>query len=177
MRKFRTVTMFLGGAAVAVGASIALAQSPDDRVAFPADYATTFTHYESVDRQNGTQVMRLYANDIAMQGPGEDGRLADGAIIVGEVYPALKDDDGNVIVSELGRFIASDLAAVAVMEKQDGWGDAFPDELKNDDWDFNIFTATGESRDANLDDCRACHSPLDDRDHVFSFQHLPMAMN
>lgn len=177
MRKRRKVTAVLGAAAITIGASIALAQSPNDRVTFPGDYATTFTNYLSVDRQNGTQVMRLFANDIAMQGPGPDGQLADGAIIVGEIYPALKDADGNVIVSDLDRFIRGDLAAIAVMEKQEGWGEVFPDELRNGDWDFNIFTASGEPRDANLDDCRACHAPLGESDHLFSFQHLPMALN
>jgi len=130
--------------------------------------------YLEVNRQNGTQVMRVYGNDIAMQGPGEDGRLADGAVLIGEVYPALTDDDDNVITSELGRFIRGDLAAIAVMEKQDGWGADFSDELRNDDWDFNIFSAaTGEPLDTDLNNCRACHAPLDDRDHVFSFQHIP----
>lgn len=162
----------LAGAALGIGVTLAVAQAPDDRVAFPSDY-TTYSNYLSVDRQNGTQVMRIFANDIAMQGPGEDGRLADGAVLVGEIYPALTDADGNVVVSELGRLIRGDLAAIAVMEKQDGWGDAFPDGLRNDDWDFAIFTAAGERRDANLDDCRACHAPLGERDHVFSFQHLP----
>jgi len=162
-------------ASLAVGATLAFAQAPDDRVGFPADYATTFTNYVSVDRQNGTQVMRIFANDIAMQGPGPDGRLADGAIIVGEIYPALVDGEDNVVITDLGRFIRGDLAAIAVMEKQAGWGDVFTDELRNDDWDFAIFSSTGERRDADLDACRACHAPLGDKDHVFSFRHLPGA--
>ena len=175
MRRASLSAVVAASAVIATFATFAVAQSPDDRVGLPADYAETFTNYLSVDRQNGTQVMRMFANDIAMQGPGEDGRLADGAIIVAEIYPALTDADDNVIVTELGRFIQGQLAAIAVMEKQEGWGEAFPPELRNDDWDFAIFTPTGDRRDANLDDCRACHAPLTDRDHVFSLRHLPAA--
>jgi hypothetical protein len=176
MGKNANAAAVLTSVALGIGATIAVAQAPDDRVSFPANYATKYSNYLSVDRQNGTQIMRIFANDIAMQGPGEDGRLANGAILVGELYPALTDADGNVLMSELGRMIRGDLAAVAVMEKQEGWGSVFPDEFRNGDWDFAIFTADGQRRDANLDDCRGCHAPLDDRDHVFSFQHLPGAI-
>lgn len=166
----------LTAAIAGVGLSMAVAQAQEERIAFPTNYATEYSNYLSLDRlANDGQIMRIFGNDIAMQGPGEDGRLADGAIIVGEIYAALKDDDGNVILSELGRRIRGDLAAVAVMEKRDGWGDDFADEVKNDDWDFALFGADGTRRDTDLDSCRACHSPLDGIDHVFSFQHLPAA--
>lgn len=166
------------GAAVAAASAFALsltmARAQEERISFPADYATEFTNYLSLDRHaNDGQIMRIFANDIAMQGPGPDGRLAEGAVVVGEIYAVLKDADGNVVLSELGRRIRGNLAAIAVQEKGAGWGEAFPDELRNDDWDFALFSPDGERRDTDLDSCRACHSPLEDRDHLFSFQHLP----
>ena len=169
------------GAALVAGAAIALlltvARAQDDRIQFP-DVYTTYSIFLSIDKlfpsPNDGQIMRIFANYIAMQGPGEDGRLADGAVIVGEIYAAVKDADGNVILSELGRRIRGNFVDIAVMEKQDGWGELFTDEFRNDDWDFALFGPDGARRDIDLNSCRACHAPLDARDHVFSFEHLPI---
>jgi hypothetical protein len=175
MIRNRTPLMVAAGAAATLGAAtIVAAQATAERIEFPADYATSFTMYLEIDRiQNPGQVMRIFANDAALLGPGPDGRLSDGAVLVGEIYRARTDAAGNVIISDVGRQIRGEIAAVAVMEKQDGWGDAFQANLRNDDWDFAMFNAAGERLDRDLDACRACHAPLVDRDHVFSFQHLP----
>ncbi len=85
---------------------------------------------------------------------------------------ARKDVDGKVVTSSLGRRIKDKLVAVAVMEKQKGWGDTFPEELKNGDWDFAIFSPDGQRLDKDLNSCRQCHAPLKDSQHVFSIQHL-----
>lgn len=175
MIRTRKLVAVAAGAAVAIGAaSLVAAQAPDERIQFPANYATEFTMYLEIDRiQNPGQVMRVFANEAALAGPGPDGHLADGAILVGEIYGAKTDEAGNVIISEVGRQIRGNIAAVAVMEKQDGWGDVFPAELRNDDWDFAIFNPAGERLDRDLNSCRACHAPLTELDHVFSFQHIP----
>ncbi|MCC6736938.1 MAG: cytochrome P460 family protein [Bauldia sp.] len=171
----RRLMIMAAGATAAIGvATLVAAQVPDERIPFPADYATEFTMYLEIDRiQNPGQVMRIYANDAALLGPGPDGRLADGAILVGEIYGAKTDAAGNVIISELGRRIRGDIAAIAVMEKEDGWGDLFPADLRNGDWDFAMFSPAGERLDRDLNACRACHAPLQETDHVFSIQHLP----
>lgn len=173
MKRRRLIAAALcGGIGIGV-AALAYAQNGEERIAFPAGYATEFTMYLELDRvQNPGQVMRIYANDVALEGPGPDGRWADGAVLVGEIYQALTDAAGNVIVSDLDRQIRGSLAAVAVMEKQEGWGELFAPELRNDDWDFAIFSPAGERLDRDLDACRACHAPLAEEDHVFSHQHL-----
>ena len=143
------------------------------RIKFPADYQTTFTNYLSLDRTgNDDQIIRLYANDVAMQGVRESGEFPDGSVLIGEIYKAKKDDDGKVMESGLGRRVRDTFALVAVMEKQAGWGDAFSDELKNGDWDFAAFKPDGSPADKDIDACRACHSPLTDLRHVFSYEHL-----
>lgn len=164
--------------AVALAAVLpATLSAQEARVDFPADYSTEFTNYLSLDRvQNPDQIMRIFANDVAMRGPGPEGRLEDGSILVAEIHAAETEADGNAVVrSKLGRRIRADMAAIAVMEKRSGWGDAFSEDLRNDDWDFAIFSPEGERIERELDSCRACHAPLDDRDHIFSFEHLPGA--
>lgn len=176
-----TTTRLALAAAVLTTAAITIPLYPADSeehaaghtIAFPKDYKTTFTNYLSLDRtQNPGQIIRLFANDIAIAGPGPDGKLADGAIIVGEVYKARKDKDGNVVTSDLGRQVRGKLAVLAVMQKGKGWGAQFPDELRNGDWDFSAFKPDGSSAKKDLNKCRGCHAPLTDTDHLFSFDHL-----
>ena len=145
----------------------------DNNIAFPADYKDTFTRYMTSDRiGNDDQVMVFYANDVALQGVKDSGEFPDGSILVGEVYKAKKDADGNVLQSGLNRRVQDQLALVAVMEKQAGWGDAFEAGLKNGDWDFAAFKADGAVADKDLNACRACHAPLTDTQHVFSYEHV-----
>ena len=161
--------------AVALGlgivASVALAD--DERISFPADYSTKFYNYLSLDRvQNEDQIIRLFANDAAIEAANEGKELPYGSVIVGEVYKAKKDKDGNVIESSLGRRVRDKLAAIAVMEKGQGWGAALPEDLRNGDWNFAIFSPEGERLNKDLNACRSCHAPMTKTQHLFSLDHL-----
>lgn len=146
----------------------------DSRVTYPENYRDTFVNYLSLDRtQNPDQIIRLFANEIAMQGVDESGELPDGSILVGEVYAAAKNSEGNVIESNLGRRIATKLALVAVMEKRDSWEESSSSTINVGDWDFGAFAPSGFDAGKDLDSCRACHSPLVDSDHLFSKDHIP----
>jgi hypothetical protein len=143
------------------------------QIQFPSNYKATFTNYLNLDRtQNADQIIHLYANDIALEGVRATGEFPDGSILIGEIYKAKKDKQGNIIESRLGRRINGDLALLAVMEKQKGWGDDFPEGLKNGDWDFAAFKPDGTPANKDLDGCRACHAPLTDMRHAFSYEHL-----
>ena len=97
---------------------------------------------------------------------------ADGSVIVGEIYKARLDKDGKPVVSTLGRKIRDKLAVIAVMERRDGFGKDLPQELQNDGWDFAAFKPDGSSAGKDLNQCRACHAPLTDTQHLFSLQHM-----
>lgn len=158
---------------VGLMAAIPLANATDDRVKFPTGYATTFTNYLSLDRvQNPDQIIRLFANPTAREAAAAGQPLPDGSILVGEIYAAKKDKDGNVITSSLGRRIRDKFVAVAVMEKRAGWGEAFPADLRNGDWDFAIFSPDGTPLKKDLNTCRQCHAPLGETQHLFSLEHL-----
>jgi len=149
------------------------AQSADPQVALPEDYRTTFTNYLSLDRvQNPDQTIRLFANDIAMQGPGEDGKLPYGSVIVAEVYKAKKDAEGNVITSELNRRIRDKMALIAVMQREEGWGEQHPEGIRNGNWEMAAYTPDGSDAGKDINACMACHAPLVDRNFVFSYSHL-----
>lgn len=154
-------------------AAVSLARAEEPRVAFPAGYATKFTNYLSLDRvQNPDQIIRLFANEAALEAGSKSAELPDGSVLVGEVYAARKDADGNVVTSSLGRRVRDKLVAVAVMEKRQGWGADFPEDLRNGDWDFAIFSPDGKPLNKDINACRSCHAPLKESQHVFSLQHL-----
>ena len=145
----------------------------EDRIKFPAGYQQKFINYLNLDRfQNDDQIIHLYANKTAVDGVKATGEFPNGSILIGEVYKAKKDADGEVIESLLGQRIRGDLALIAVMEKQDGWGDDFSEDLKNGDWDFAAFKPDGSRAKKDLNACRACHAAMADVKHVFSYEHL-----
>lgn len=160
-------------AALVVFAVAGTAFAQDGRIKFPADYRSSFTNYLNLDRtQNDDQIIHLYANDVAMKGMKESGTFPNGSILIGEVYKAKKDAKGEVIESQLGQRIRDKFAVIAVMEKQAGWGANFSEEHKNGDWDFAAFKPDGSVAGKDLNACRACHAPLTEVDHVFSFEHF-----
>ena len=147
----------------------------DQKIPYPENYEQTFTNYLSLDRvQNPDQIIRLFANDVAMQGPGEDGKLPFGSVLVAEVYTAKKDADGNVITSSLGQRIKDKFALIAVMQREEGWGDEHPPGLNNGNWEMAAFKpdGSGSSAGKDLNACRACHAPLTDTNFLFSYEHL-----
>ena len=153
-----------------IGVSVA---ADEQKIAFAENYRDTFTNYLSLDRtQNPDQVIRLFANDIAMQGPGADGKLPYGSILVAEVYKAKLDSDNNVITSSLNRRIRDKFALVAVMQREEGWGEQYPEGVRNGNWDMAAFTPDGTVADKNIVECLACHAPLTSTNFVFSYDHL-----
>lgn len=162
------------GASIAAVLVTSAALADKDRIAFPADYETKMQNYVSLDRtQNADQVIRLFAPKEALDAAKSGTELPYGTVLVAEIYKAKKDKDGEVIKSSLGRRIRDKFAAIAVMQKEKGWGEQYPEALRNGDWDFAIFNPKGERlADKDLNSCRGCHAPLKDTQHLFSLEHM-----
>lgn len=157
--------------AVASTASLAVAEQP--RISFPQGYQSAFKNYLSLDRvQNPDQIIRLFANNTAVDAGLERRELPDGSVLVGEIYAAKTDADGKVVTSSLGRRIRDKLVAIAVMERNKGWGETLPAEYRNGDWDFGIFSPEGKALDKDLNACRKCNAPLRASQHLSSLQHI-----
>lgn len=173
-----TIRVIAGLAAVvflAVGAWTSSADDKASAIEFPANYRTNMVNYLSLDRtQNADQIIRLFAPRAALEAAkGGSGELPNGTVIVAEVYKAKLDGDGDAVESALGRRIRAKFAAVAVMQKEAGWGAQFPEELRNGDWDFAIFSPKGERLvKKDLNKCRSCHAPLKDTQHLYSLEHM-----
>lgn len=156
--------------AVSLVPFISMAGGNPEFVHFPTNYKVEYTHYHTQNRANNKQVADFYANSKAVESINR-GELIDGSIIVMEVYKPEIDKDGNPVKGEDGVFIKSNLAAVAVMEKNRAWDAKFPQEDRTGDWGYAIYSPSGDTKENNLE-CASCHMPLKNNDYMFTYQYL-----
>ncbi len=161
------------GVGMGFGLLATAAVAGPEKVSLPADYKTTFTSYYEGDRVgNDKQVIRLFANETAAKGASKDGKLPYGSVIVGEIYSVKVDGEGNTVESALGRRIIDKLAAVVVMERGEGFDEGYAEALTVGDWEFAVYSAAGEKLDKDVTACRECHHPLQDKEFLWSYEHL-----
>ena len=163
MKKIITVTLLLIS-------SLTIAGGRNDQVPYPEGYKGSFTHYNTQNRANNKQIADMYANDIAKNSIN-DAELADGSIIVMEVYKPEVDDSGSPIVGEDGLFIKKKFAAVAVMEKRSDWGADYAAADRAGGWGFALYDTKGMPKENSLD-CATCHQPLTATNFMFTFPKL-----
>jgi plastocyanin len=155
---------------------VALAARSDagpEKVAFPAAYKEGVL-YTIADRYDVKQYRELYVNPAAAVQAAKDGKpLPHGTVLTLIQYKAQVDAQGNPVKDAKGRFLKGDLLGYAVMEKRQGWGTEYPDDLRNGEWEYGAFTADGKANDkANFKGCFQCHKPHDGQDFVISYPAL-----
>jgi hypothetical protein len=150
-------------------ASGALAGS--EQVAYPEGYAIGFARYFTVDRPDRSIVRFFYVNREALEAAvaGED--LPYGTVLVMEDHKVRMRADEQAVVDAQGRLIPTDeVTNVFVMEKRAGFGEAYPPEKRNGEWEYAWFLPDGPRKaDAQLDGCFSCHLNRADRDFTFTF--------
>lgn len=150
--------------------SAVIAGGNNEFVKFPEGYQEGFNHYSTQNRQNNEQVADMYANDIAINSV-KDGNLADGSILVMEIYKSEVDENGERVTGPDGIFKKAGLAAVAVMEKRGNWDEAYSADERTGNWGYAFYDAKGMPKENELD-CAGCHKPLSNQDYIFSFPKL-----
>jgi len=160
-------------AAVGFGTLAAAASAGPERVAFPVGYGNDFVRYLDVDRPDRKSKRFFYVNPAALEAarPGED--LPAGTVLIMEDHKIALNADETPQRDAEGRFIATEeITNVFVMEKQPGWGEAYPEEKRNGDWDYAWFLADGtpkHSDPARFEGCFSCHQSRAERDYTFTF--------
>ena len=153
--------------------SAAAAKAGGDKVAFPENYAKGVL-YATVDRADNKQYRELYASPpeaIAAAKKGEP--LPHGTVLTLVQFKAKVDDKGAPLKDAKGRFQKGDLVAYTVMEKRAGWGAEYPADLRNGEWEYQVFGPTKAVNDkANLKSCFQCHKPHAGQDYVISLASL-----
>ena len=101
--------------------------------------------------------------------------LPDGSVLFVEVYAAKLDSDKPVTGSD-GFFVPDKLLLCTAMARDAGWGKDIPEMLRNENWNYAIFTADKQHRPGvNQAECLACHKPLNNVSYTFTLKQLAEA--
>jgi hypothetical protein len=173
----KTFGAFCATAALAVVAFTAGVEAGGDLVAFPENYAKGVL-YTTVDRADNKQYRELYATPQAIEAVKAGKPIPSGTVLTLVQYQALLTAAGDPQKDKDGRFIKGPLIGYTVMEKRDGWGGEYPDDVRNGEWEYQAFKADKTVNDkANLKGCFTCHLQKVGAkdDFVFSFDKMKAA--
>jgi cytochrome c553 len=142
-------------------------------VTFPEGYKATFTKYHTLDFPATKQVRYYLANDVAVKAAKEGRDLPNGSVLLAEVYSAKLDADKKPTKGADGNFVPDQLLFYTAMARDAGWGSDIPDMLRNEDWNYAVFTTAKQQRPGvNQAECLACHKPLDKVSYTFTLKQL-----
>jgi cytochrome c553 len=145
-------------------------------VTFPEGYQSTFKKYHTINFSATRQVRYYYANEAALRAAKDANTLPNGSVLFAEVYSAKLGADGKPAVGPDGFFVADQLLFYTAMARDAGWGKDIPDMLRNEDWNYAVFTTAKQLRPGvNQAECLACHKPLDKVSYTFTLDQLAAA--
>lgn len=163
---------------VAVAATCAVlaaqAQAPAYRpgphnIVVPPDWQATFIRYATVDKPDRRIIRNMFINPEAFALIRRGEPFPDGTLIVMADQRARLDAAGNPLLDTSGRFIPDPpIIAIGVQQKRRGWGEGYPPEKRNGEWEYASFTPGLQLRDVNLNGCFACHLPRAAQDYTFT---------
>lgn len=164
-------TLLAVGVAVAAAAATTVPSGPNN-VKFPENWSKGVL-YATVDRYDNKQYREFYTSPEAVQAAREGKPIPYGTVITLAAYKAKVDAAGNPVKDANGRFIKEELVAVNSMQKERGFGDDIPAEVRNGDWQYQSFTPDGKVNDkANLTACYECHKPFAGEDYLTNLAKL-----
>ncbi len=130
----------------------------------------TFSH------KRRKQLRKIYANRVALDAARAGKALPDGSVIVVEAFKAKLGPDKKPVVGSDGLFVATKRAGYTAMERQSGWGNDFPELIRNGNWHYGLYKANGQPRPkVNQASCLSCHKPRAKDSYVFSIKELTAA--
>ena len=145
-------------------------------VTFPENYKATYAKYHTINFPATRQVRYYFANDVALQAAKAGKSLPDGSVLLAEVYSAKLDAEKKPILGADGFFVPDQLVAYTAMARDAGWGKDIPEMLRNENWNYAVFTAAKQPRPGiNQAECLACHKPLDKTSFVFTLDQITAA--
>jgi cytochrome c553 len=141
-------------------------------VTFPEGYKDTFTKYLTINFPATKQVRYYFANKVAVEAAKAGKPLPNGSYLFAEVYAAKVGADGKPVTGSDGFYVAEKPLLYTAMARDAGWGKDIPDMLRNEEWNYAIFTLEKQHRPINQAECLGCHKPLDKESYVFTLKQL-----
>ena len=158
--------------AAVLGALAAPGSAGPEKVVFPAGFDKGVL-YTVADRYDVKQYRELYASPEAIEAARAGKPLPHGTVLTLVQYRAQVDAQGTPLKDAKGRFLKGDLIGYAVMEKRQGWGSEYPDDLRNGEWEYAVFTGDRKPNEkANFKACFQCHKPHAQQDFDISYPAL-----
>jgi cytochrome c553 len=137
-------------------------------VTLPASFDTGFRTYLVKDGDDGRTVSVYYVNDLAFAAAKAGRPLPDGSAIYIGIYAIRVGADGQPTKDADGHGVPDRLLGVTAMASGKGWGDDIPALLRNDNWNYALFTADRNVRPGiNQAECLACHKPKAGDSYLF----------
>jgi len=158
----------------ATGAKSALLPNvAKSNVTFPEGYKESFVKYHTISFPATKQVRYYYANKAAVAAAKAGKPLPDGSVLFAEVYAAKIGADGKPATGGDGHFVPEKLVAYTAMAREAGWGKDIPEMLRNENWNYAVFTTEKQQRPGvNQAECLGCHKPLDKVSYTFTLKQL-----
>lgn len=142
-------------------------------VTFPEGYEKSFTKYHTLNFPATQQVRYYFANKVALDAARDGKPVPNGAMLLVEAYAAKLDQDKKPVMGPDGFYVPEKILLYTAMARDAGWGKDFPDMLRNEEWNYAIFTAARQHRPGvNQAECLACHKPLDKVSYLFTLKEL-----
>ena len=163
----------LPGASASAAKSALLPQLASTALKFPEGYKTSYVKYHTINFPATRQVRYYYANDVALRAAKEGRTVPDGAVLFAEVHSVKVDADKKPVTGADGFFVPDQLLFYTAMGRDAGWGKDIPEMLRNENWNYAVFTNAGQPRaGVNQAECLACHKPLDKTSYLFLLEPL-----
>jgi len=145
-------------------------------MSFPEGYPAGYTKYHTINFPATKQVRYYYANAAAVAAAKEGRDVPNGAYLRVEVHAAKLDADKKPVTGPDGFYVADKLMFYTAMAREPGWGRDIPDMLRNEEWNYSVYTVARQHRPGvNQAECLACHKPLDKSSYMFTIKELAAA--
>jgi hypothetical protein len=125
----------------------------------PPDWQQRFIRYTTVDKPDRKIIRNMYINPEAFAGLRAGQPLPYGSLVIMADQRARLDAAGTPLLDGHGRLIPEPaIIAIAVQQKERGWGEGYGPELRNGEWEYAVFNPqTGARVDRPLNACFTCH--------------------
>jgi cytochrome P460 len=151
------------------------AQAGGDKLHFPESYPES-VKWLVIDKPQFKRIHEYYVTPEALDAARKNQPMPDGTVFVGVQYQVQRDAQGNPILGPDGHFVKANVSGYIVMEKHAGWGSEYPKQLRNGEWEYQIFK---EDKTPNtkvkLSVCFECHKPFASQDYVQAYEKLKSA--